>query len=40
MRRLSFLLVLCLILPAFAQTKHPFTFEDMMKLKLRRLRGV
>jgi dipeptidyl aminopeptidase/acylaminoacyl peptidase len=25
--------VLLLILPAFSQTKHPFTFEDMMKLK-------
>jgi dipeptidyl aminopeptidase/acylaminoacyl peptidase len=33
MRRLSFLLVCCLIVPAFSQTKHPFTFEDMMKLK-------
>src|SRR5215831_1360813 len=33
MRRLAFLLVLCLTRPAFAQTKHPFTFEDMMKLK-------
>ncbi len=25
--------VFCLTLPAFSQTKHPFTFEDMMKLK-------
>jgi len=33
MRRLVFLLIFCLTLPAFAQTKHPFTFEDMMKLK-------
>jgi dipeptidyl aminopeptidase/acylaminoacyl peptidase len=33
MRRLAFLLILCLTLPAFSQTKHPFTFEDMMKLK-------
>jgi dipeptidyl aminopeptidase/acylaminoacyl peptidase len=33
MRRLSFLLVLLLSLPAFSQAKHPFTFEDMMKLK-------
>ena len=43
MRRLVFLFaVLCtlhfctfsgFILPAFAQAKHPFTFEDMMKLK-------
>src|SRR6202142_1106085 len=33
MRRLSFLLMLCLIVPAFPQTRHPFTFEDMMKLK-------
>ena len=38
MRRLVFLLfallcVLFLTLPAFSQAKHPFTFEDMMKLK-------
>ncbi len=33
MRRLSFLLVLLLSIPAFSQAKHPFTFEDMMKLK-------
>ncbi|MGB9234412.1 MAG: S9 family peptidase [Terriglobales bacterium] len=33
MRRLVFLLVLCFSLPAFSQAKHPFTFEDMMKLK-------
>jgi dipeptidyl aminopeptidase/acylaminoacyl peptidase len=34
MRRLLLsLLVLTLTLPALAQTKHPFTFEDMMKLK-------
>ncbi len=33
MRRLAFLLVLLLSLPAFPQAKHPFTFEDMMKLK-------
>src|SRR6202790_1012042 len=33
MRRLTFLLVLILSLPAFSQAKHPFTFEDMMKLK-------
>ena len=34
MRRLFFaLLVLALTLPAFSQAKHPFTFEDMMKLK-------
>ena len=33
MRRLVFLLVLLFSLPAFAQAKHPFTFEDMMKLK-------
>ena len=25
--------LLCLIVPAFAQAKHPFTFEDMMSLK-------
>src|SRR6266446_10735649 len=25
--------VLLLVLPAFPQAKHPFTFEDMMKLK-------
>ena len=34
MRRLFFaLLVLALTLPAFSQATHPFTFEDMMKLK-------
>ncbi|MGA8541844.1 MAG: S9 family peptidase, partial [Terriglobales bacterium] len=34
MRRLIFfLLILVFILPAFSQDKHPFTFEDMMKLK-------
>jgi len=33
MRRLTFLLVLIFSLPAFSQPKHPFTFEDMMKLK-------
>src|ERR1700722_11946993 len=33
MRRLTFLLFLLLSLPAFSQAKHPFTFEDMMKLK-------
>ena len=33
MRRLVFLLVLLFTLPAFSQAKHPFTFEDMMKLK-------
>jgi dipeptidyl aminopeptidase/acylaminoacyl peptidase len=38
MRRLSFLLISCLTLcllfqTTLAQTKHPFTFEDMMKLK-------
>jgi dipeptidyl aminopeptidase/acylaminoacyl peptidase len=33
MRRLVFLLVLLFSPPAFSQTKHPFTFEDMMKLK-------
>jgi dipeptidyl aminopeptidase/acylaminoacyl peptidase len=33
MRRLIFLLVLLFSLPAFSQAKHPFTFEDMMKLK-------
>src|SRR6202140_2108021 len=27
------LLILACTLPAFAQAKHPFTFEDMMKLK-------
>jgi dipeptidyl aminopeptidase/acylaminoacyl peptidase len=32
LRRL-FCVVLLLILPAFSQAKHPFTFEDMMKLK-------
>jgi len=37
MRRLAFflgfLLTVLLTLPAFSQAKHPFTFEDMMKLK-------
>ncbi len=34
MRRFLFsLLVLAFTLPALAQAKHPFTFEDMMKLK-------
>ena len=34
MRRIFFsLLVFALTLPALAQAKHPFTFEDMMKLK-------
>ncbi|MGA2358830.1 MAG: S9 family peptidase [Terriglobales bacterium] len=33
MRRLVFLLVLLFSLPAFSQARHPFTFEDMMKLK-------
>ncbi len=33
MRRLTFVLVLLFTLPAFSQAKHPFTFEDMMKLK-------
>ncbi len=33
MRRLVFLFVLLSFLPAFSQAKHPFTFEDMMKLK-------
>jgi len=32
MRRLIFLVVV-LFIPAFSQAKHPFTFEDMMKLK-------
>jgi dipeptidyl aminopeptidase/acylaminoacyl peptidase len=33
MRRIAFFLVLLFSLPAFSQAKHPFTFEDMMKLK-------
>src|SRR5258708_2011323 len=35
MRRLfmSFLALIAFTFPAFAQVKHPFTFEDMMKLK-------
>ncbi len=33
MRRLAFFLIFILTLPAFSQAKHPFTFEDMMKLK-------
>src|ERR1700677_5339086 len=33
MHRLIFLFLLLFSIPAFAQAKHPFTFEDMMKLK-------
>ena len=33
MRRLLFLLMLGLIVPAFAQAKHPFTFDDLMAMK-------
>src|SRR6267378_4978877 len=34
MRRLFLPLLIAIVtLPAFAQAKHPFTFEDMMKLK-------
>jgi dipeptidyl aminopeptidase/acylaminoacyl peptidase len=34
MRRVFLLMsALCVALPSFAQTKHPFTFEDMMALK-------
>ncbi len=35
MRRLFFVFLALIVfaLPAFAQAKHPFTFEDMMKLK-------
>jgi dipeptidyl aminopeptidase/acylaminoacyl peptidase len=33
MRHLTVLLVLVFSFPAFSQAKHPFTFEDMMKLK-------
>jgi len=33
MRRLVILLFILVSLPAFSQAKHPFTFEDMMKLK-------
>src|SRR5215470_14199847 len=32
-RLLSLLFTLLCILPAFAQSKRPFTFDDMMKLK-------
>src|SRR5260221_14773568 len=32
-RTLLLMSVLCVALPCFAQTKHPFTFEDMMALK-------
>ena len=32
LRRLFFLLICCSLL-GFAQTKRPFTFEDMMQLK-------
>ena len=30
---LVFLALIVFNFPAFAQAKHPFTFEDMMKLK-------
>ena len=34
MRRfLGFIVVTLLVVPALAQSKHPFTFEDMMALK-------
>ncbi|MGA9902303.1 MAG: prolyl oligopeptidase family serine peptidase [Terriglobales bacterium] len=33
MRRLAFVLIILLSLPALSQAKRPFTFEDMMKLK-------
>jgi hypothetical protein len=34
MRRvLFFAVIFACVLPVFAQAKHPFTFEDMMKLK-------
>jgi dipeptidyl aminopeptidase/acylaminoacyl peptidase len=35
MRRFAFVLLFCSLvsLPLFSQVKHPFTFEDMMKLK-------
>src|ERR1700746_1305307 len=34
MRRvLALLFTLLYVVPAFSQAKHPFTFEDMMKLK-------
>src|SRR5512140_1166988 len=33
MRICPALLLLSFVLPAVSQTKHPFTFEDMMKLK-------
>jgi dipeptidyl aminopeptidase/acylaminoacyl peptidase len=33
MRGRVFLLALFFVLPVFAQTRHPFTFEDMMALK-------
>ncbi len=33
MRRLVFLIAIFFSLPAVSQAKHPFTFEDMMKLK-------
>jgi len=33
MRRLLFLMVVLFAAPLFSQTRHPFTFEDMMNLK-------
>jgi dipeptidyl aminopeptidase/acylaminoacyl peptidase len=33
MLRRIFLLLICCSLCGFAQSKHPFTFEDMMQLK-------
>jgi len=33
MHRLFLVFLLSLAIPAFSHSKHPFTFEDMMKLK-------
>ena len=33
MRRFAFVILILLSVPVFSQTKRPFTFEDMMKLK-------
>jgi dipeptidyl aminopeptidase/acylaminoacyl peptidase len=33
LRRLAFIVFFLFSVPAFSQAKHPFTFEDMMKLK-------
>jgi len=33
MRRLFLIFLMAVAVPSFGQSKHPFTFEDMMKLR-------